>query len=290
MRLAPGDRVAVVAPSGPVPQGRVEAGCALLRSLGLDVVLGAHVRERRRYLAGRDEDRAADLQDAWCDPSVRAVVCARGGYGATRVLPLLDWSALAAAGPTLLHGASDITALHAAFAARLGVATSFGPMPTSDVLTAGEPDPASLTSLRAAWFEGTYEIKGTDTLRPGQARGPVVGGNLSLLCAALGTPYAGPTARGAIALLEDVAEHPYRVDRMLTQLLQADWFDGVTGVVLGGFTDCGGGVEETLAERLLPLGVPLLAGLHVGHGPTQLTLPLGVDAVLDAGAEVLAFG
>ncbi|MQA77005.1 MAG: LD-carboxypeptidase [Streptosporangiales bacterium] len=289
MLLRPGDRVAVVAPSGPVPPGRIEAGCALLRSFGLDVLLGAHVRDRDRYLAGRDEDRAADLQRAWCDPGVRAVICARGGYGSTRLLPLLDWPALAGAGPKLLHGSSDVTALHGAFAARLGVATSFGPMPAGDVLTAGEPDAASLASLRAAWFGGRLDLTGTDTLRPGEARGPVVGGNLSLLCAALGTPYAGPTAQDAIALLEDVGEQPYRVDRMLTQLLQVGWFDGVTGVVLGGFIACGDGVEETLAERLLPLGVPVLAGVDVGHGPTQLTVPLGVDAVLDAGDRVLSF-
>lgn len=289
MRLRQGDRVAVVAPSGPVPPGRVEAGCALLHSLGLDVVLGAHVRDRDGYLAGRDEHRAADLERAWCDPDVRAVICARGGYGASRLLPLFDWAALAGAGRKLLHGSSDITALHGAFATRLGLPTSFGPMPTSDVLTAGEPDAASLASLRAAWFGDRLDLTGTDTLRAGEARGPIVGGNLSLVCATLGTPYAGPPARAAIALLEDVGEQPYRVDRMLTQLLQADWFDGVTGVVLGGFTACGDGVEATLAERLLPLGVPVLAGVDVGHGPTQLTVPLGVDAVLDAGGRVLSF-
>lgn len=287
--MQPGDRVALVAPSGPIERHRLDRGAELLRSLGLDVVVGAHAYDRSGYLAGTDADRAADLQQAWCDPAVRGVVCARGGYGATRLLSLLDWPALAAAGPKLLHGSSDITALHAAFAGRLGVRTWFGPMPASVVLADGDPDAVSWEALRTAWFDGTVgALPGTHRLSPGVADGPLVGGNLSLLAAALGTPYAGPTATGAVVLLEDVGEAPYRVDRMLTQLLDAGWFDGVAGVVLGSWLDCGH-PDAVLADRLGGLGVPVLAGVDVGHDLPQRTVPLGAHARLDADALCLSF-
>ncbi|GAA1815209.1 LD-carboxypeptidase [Actinomadura chokoriensis] len=299
-RLRPGDTVAVIAPSGPADPARLEAGCAALRGLGLDAVVGEHaldrvnlgapgpVRDGWHGLAGRDADRAADLQDAWCDPRVRAVVCARGGYGATRVLDHLDWDALAAAAdasaePKILHGSSDVTALHAAFGTRLGVTTSFGPMPAG-VLAEDRPDGDTLAALRAALFGGPVTLPGTHALRPGRAEGPLTGGTLSLLTALLGTPYAPPPAAGRVVFLEDVTEAPYRIDRMLVQLLQAGWFDGAAGIALGSWRDCGDPAEldAVFAARLGPLGVPVLAGVPAGHGPRQLTLELGAPAVLTA--------
>jgi muramoyltetrapeptide carboxypeptidase len=298
-RLRPGDRVAVVAPSGPVDSVRLEVGCRRLRELGLDVVVGKHTSDHVRLagsggvpegwhgLAGADADRAADLQDAWCDPGVRAVLCARGGYGATRILDRLDWTALAAAEPTILHGSSDITALHVAFGQRLGVTTSFGPMVAS-LIADGEP--RSLAHLEAGLTGDGARVRGTHAIRGGPpARGMLAGGNLSLLVALLGTPYAPEPATGAIAFIEDVGEAPYRIDRMLTQLLQAGWFDGVAGVALGTWTGCGdpAELETVFTARLGPLGVPVLAGLPVGHGPTQLTVRLGGVAALDTDAAVL---
>jgi muramoyltetrapeptide carboxypeptidase len=283
--------VAVVAPSGPCEPDHLEAGCDRLRGFGLDVVVGAHVLDRTRYLAGDDADRAFDLARAWCDPSVRAVICARGGYGAARLLPLLDWDAMAAAGPKLLHGSSDITVLHAAFGAAFDLVTSFGPMPANHLLGGSPPDPESVESLRRALFspDESRVFRGTHALCSGRARGPVVGGNLSLLAASMGTPWASSPASGCIILLEDVGEAPYRVDRLLTQLLHAGWLDGAVGFVLGSWDGCGDDVEDTLVERLAPLGRPILAGLAVGHGRPQLTLPLGVPAALDADAGELEF-
>jgi muramoyltetrapeptide carboxypeptidase len=250
------------------------------------------VLDRTAYLAGADVDRAADLADAWLDPQVRGVLCARGGYGAVRLLEHLDWGALAAAAPKVLVGASDVTVLHEAVGRRLGVVTLFGPMPATEVLagasSAGERDPGSAEHLRATLF-GAQPVIGTDApveLVAGRAAGTLVGGTLALLAAALGTPYAG-TAAGGIAVLEDVGEAPYRLDRLATQLLHAGWFDGVRGVVLGTLTRCGEGALDVLHERLSRLGVPVLAGFPVGHGPTQLTLPLGVEATLDTGAGTL---
>ncbi|MFI0408487.1 LD-carboxypeptidase [Actinomadura sp. 3N508] len=308
-RLRPGDRVVVIAPSGPADPARLEAGCAALRDLGLDAVVGKHALDRVNLgdygplrdgwhcLAGSDADRAADLQHAWCDLRVRAVICARGGYGATRVLDHLDWDALAAAteasaaggrGPKILHGSSDVTALHAAFGTRLGVTTSFGPMPAgliadlAPAVSEGMPD-ETLDGLRAALFGGPVTLSGTHALRPGRAEGPLTGGTLSLLTALLGTPYAPPPAAGRIVFLEDVTEAPYRVDRMLVQLLQAGWFDGAAGIALGSWRDCGDPAEldSVFAARLGPLGVPVLAGVAAGHGPRQRTLELGAPALLD---------
>lgn len=300
-RLRPGDRVAIVAPSGPVDRVRLEAGCDRLRKFGFDVVVGKHSLDRATLagssggppgshrLAGTDADRAADLRDAWCDPEVRAVLCARGGYGATRILGRLDWTALAAADPKILHGSSDITALHAAFGRRLGVTTSFGPM-AAGLVAGGES--RSMAHLEAALTGAGAPVNGTHALAGGRAHGVLTGGNLSLLAALLGTPYAEIPTAGAIAFLEDVAEAPYRVDRMLTQLLQAGWFDEVGGVALGTWTDCGDPAEldGVLASRLGRLGVPVLAGLPVGHGPTQLTLELGGVVDLDADGGVLTPG
>jgi muramoyltetrapeptide carboxypeptidase len=286
--LHAGDRIAVVAPSGPADPARLERGCAVLRGLGLEVVVGKHALDRfphgLTYLAGADADRAADLQEAWCDPRISAVFCARGGYGAARILDHLDWAALGRATPKLLHGSSDITALHAAFGRRLSVPTSFGPMVASLIADA---EPEALTHLRSSIFGEGAPVPGSHALRGGRAAGPLTGGNLTLLSSLLGTAYTPEPAAGRVAFLEDVGEAPYRVDRMLTQLLQAGWFDDAAGIVLGTWTDCGD-LDAVFADRLIPLRLPILAGLPVGHGPRQLTLRLGAHVVLDADALVLS--
>jgi muramoyltetrapeptide carboxypeptidase len=270
-----------------VEPARLELGCAVLRSLGLDVVVGKHALDQNpsglTYLAGSDAERAADLQEAWCDPRVAAVFCARGGYGAARVLDHLDWTALSRVPPKLLHGSSDITALHAVFGRRLSVPTSFGPMVASLVADA---EPEALDHLREGVFGPGAPVRGSHALRGGRARGVLTGGNLTLLTSLLGTAYAPEPAAGRIAFLEDVGEAPYRVDRMLTQLLQAGWFEDVAGIVLGTWTGCGD-VDAVFADRLTPIGVPILAGVPVGHGPRQLTIRLGAGAVLDADTLVL---
>jgi muramoyltetrapeptide carboxypeptidase len=284
-RLAPGDQVAVVATSGVIAADRLHRGVETLRSWGLDVVVGPHALERRRHLAGTDEDRAADLVQAWCDPATRAVVCARGGSGAARIVDLLDWEAMRAAGPRVLVGFSDVTVLHAAVANRLGLATLFGPMAASDVFAGEVPDSSSVDRLRATLFEPqTTRVLADGGLRcevPGRVRGVLVGGTLALLANTVGTPEHRP-ARGGLAVLEDVAEPSYRIDSMLTQLLRTGWFDGVAGIVLGSWVGCGPDARDTVVERLAPLGVPLVSGLPFGHSVPQLTVPLGVEAELDA--------
>lgn len=291
--LRGGDRVVVVAPSGPVDAGRLARGVGALESLGLGVEIAPHVHDmhdRLEYLAGSDAARARDLAAAWCDPTVAGVVCARGGYGALRMLGELDVDVLAAQPPKAFLGGSDTTSLHLALATRAGVATYFGPMPATALLGGpGGPDAESLAGLRVALFTDeplTVRAQEAWVVRPGQAEGVTTGGTLSLLAAALGSTDLR-SAAGCIAVLEDVAEAPYRVDRMLTSLLRSGWFDGVAGVALGSWEDCGPGVSDVLAERLAPLGVPVLGGLPVGHGRPQLTIQLGAPAVLDADAGTL---
>jgi muramoyltetrapeptide carboxypeptidase len=277
-RLTAGDRVAVVAPAGAVPEAALAAGVARLRSWGLVVSLGAHVHDRHlRYLAGRDEDRAGDLATAWHDPDVRAVFAARGGYGTLRMLDHLDRSRLPG---TLFVGSSDLTALHAV----LPTVSLFGPMPATAPFA---DDPASVEHLRRSLFEPESTLTigtGYEPVVGGRATGTLAGGTLSLLVS--GAP---PPPPGAIVLLEDVNEQPYRIDHFLTYLIRSGWLAPAAGVALGSWQRCGDpeAVREVLTDRLAPLGVPVGWQLGFGHCPGALTVPIGVTATLDAGAGTL---
>ncbi|WP_329041786.1 LD-carboxypeptidase [Streptomyces sp. NBC_00178] len=290
-RLRPGARVAVVAPSGPVPADRLERGLDLLRGWDLDPVVAPHVRDTHPelgHLAGTDENRARDLQDAWCDPSIDAVLCARGGYGAHRMVDLLDWPAIRAAGPKVFVGYSDITVLHEAFALRAGFSTLHGPMVATEVFL---KDEATRDSLRSTLFEPdsvrTLGLDGAAALVPGRARGVTYGGCVSLLAADAGTPGARVSARGGLLMIEDITEEAYRLDGILTRLLRIGALDGISGVACGSWQDCGPyeQVRAVLADRLGGLGVPVVEELGFGHGPTALTVPLGLPAVLDGPAD-----
>jgi muramoyltetrapeptide carboxypeptidase len=290
-RLRPGSRVAVVAPSGPVPADRLEEGLAVLRDWGLEPVVGPHVlggHPELDYLAGADTDRAADLQEAWCDPSVEAVLCARGGYGAHRMVDLVDWAAIRAAGPKVFVGYSDITVLHEAFALRAGFATLHGPMVATDTFL---KDAATREHLRATLLEPetvrTLGLESAGALVPGRARGVLYGGCVSLLAADAGTQGARTHSRGGLLVIEDTGEEPYRLDGILTRLLRSGALDAVAGVACGSWQECGPyeKIRAVLADRLGPLGIPVVEELGFGHGPTALTIPLGVPAVLDAPAD-----
>jgi muramoyltetrapeptide carboxypeptidase len=284
--LQRGDVVGLVSPSGPTRPDRVARGIELLSGWGLRVRAGRHVFDRDGYLAGHDEDRLGDLNEAFGDPEVRAVVCTRGGYGAQRIVDRLRLSS----GPAKpLVGFSDVTALQLAVWRVAGWPSVHGPGAAwfDDRLPA-----ASAASLHAALFTsgplrsyagGDEETSGV--LVPGPpVHGVLLGGNLSMLASTVGTPDM-PSLAGAILLLEDVGEAPYRVDRMLTQLRRAGAFEGVSGVAVGQFTNCADRgpttVVDVLRERLGGLGVPVLGGLRIGHGVGQETVVLGAPAVLD---------
>jgi muramoyltetrapeptide carboxypeptidase len=302
--LRPGDQVAVIAPSGPVPPDRLDRGLAWLREAGLDPVESPGLRHRcghgMEFVAGDDDTRLSDLVRAWCEPAVAAVLCARGGDGAPRLIERLPWERLAAAGPRVFAGLSDITTLHQAFAARLGVATLWSPMPGTSVLAGATADTPADPWSRAGLLDALYaEPTSTEVLLAGEqldattpaasvVEAPLVGGTVSLLAAMAGTPGALPAA-GAIAVLEDVDERPYRLERFLTQLRRSGFFDGVLGVACGDFVDCGDRhqLRRVLEDRLGDLGVPVVVGLPFGHGHRQASLWLGRPATLDAARATL---
>ncbi|HEU4628400.1 MAG TPA: LD-carboxypeptidase [Gemmatimonadaceae bacterium] len=285
--LAPGARVALVAPAGPLsgPED-VERGAANARALGWEPAVGRYVLARHGYLAGGDEERLADLQWALRDASIDGVWCLRGGYGTMRLLDALDYDALRRR-PKAIVGYSDVTALHAAIGRHAGLAGFHGP-----VARARLPELAA-RSLRQALTtreNPAGAAPGARCLRAGSAHGRLAGGNLALLAALAGTPYA-PRLDGAILLLEDVNEAVYRVDRMLRQLRLTGMLDGVRALAVGHFTaipddgDEGGRLlDDVLGELADELRVPCLAGLPVGHVDEQWTLPLGALATLDADA------
>ncbi|MDQ0381676.1 S66 peptidase family protein [Amycolatopsis thermophila] len=274
--------VALVAPAGPVAPERLERALAVLDGWGVGVRnLVTPGARHAPYLADSDAVRAKLFTEAWLDPEVGIVLAARGGYGTQRMLDLLDWPALRGAGATVFAGSSDVTALHAAIHRHLGLPTLFSPMPAGDFW-----DDVGGEHLRRALFSpGPVTLPGTEALVAGTARGRLTGGNLSLLAAGVGTPEQGG-ARDRIVVLEDVTEPVYRLDRMLTQLLRSGWFDGVAGIVLGTWTGCGEAtdVRALMLDRLGPLDVPILAGVPFGHVEGSLTVPLGVEAVLDTAA------
>jgi muramoyltetrapeptide carboxypeptidase len=292
--LRAGDTVMVVAPSGPVRAERIADGLALLSGWGLEVVLGADVYARHGYLAGTDGQRGASLSAALADPGVRGVICARGGYGVQRIVDRLDFDAVAR-DPKLVLGFSDITALHLALWRGARLAGVHGPVLTQ--LT-GDFPAASVESLRTAIMDERPAVLARD---PGAETGPVtvpgpvatgtlLGGNLCLLAATLGTPDF-PALDGAVLLVEEVEEPPYKIDRMLTQLRRAGVLRGLAGIALGQFTRCEDewpmSIVEVLTDRLGDLGVPVLGGLPVGHGEGALTVPVGVPATLDVAAGTL---
>lgn len=289
--LYPGARVALVAPSSAVEAQRLPAAVDAVKALGLEPVPypSCYAASRHGYFAADDAQRCADLQAAFADDTIAGVLCLRGGYGAHRLLPLLDLDAIARR-PKLFVGYSDITALHTAFNQVCGFVTYHAPMPAADYYK--PVDEVTMSGLRRCLFgslTGPVENPGPLTaLSHGSAMGRLCGGNLSLLAASLGTPWEIDT-RGKLLFLEDVGEKVYRIDSMLTQLRNAGKFRDCAGVILGQWTDCPPEdpersltLEEVFRELIVPAGRPVLSGLSCGHSLPNLSLPLGAMAAMDA--------
>ncbi len=289
--LRPGDRVGVAALSGPVAAERLEAGLAALAALGFEPVPAANLASRHGYLAGSDDERLAAFHELAADPSLTAIFFARGGYGVPRILERIDWDLLAAH-PRAYVGYSDLTPFLQQVLRRLGLAAFHGPMAAADLARGLSPEEErSLLSALAGELPLAYPA--AEALVPGIAEGPLAGGCLSLLAAAAGTPFA-PDLEGGIVLLEDVNERLYRIDRMLTQLLQAGLLGGVAGIALGRFDlaagEDGGALPELFRDRLGGLGVPVALGFPSGHSAPNWTFPLGLTSRLDAGSALTVAG
>ena len=292
--LKRGDRVRLVSPASSPEAKAVRRGEELLRSWGLEVEYAEHALDEFGYLAATDAERLSDLNAALADPKVRGVICTRGGYGVQRIIDGVDRHAVRR-DPKPLVGFSDITGLQQWLWRQTGLATIHGPMAAWNDDRTG---PKSAEALRTALMTTDRIVltrnpdePGADVEVPGRARGTLLGGNVSLLAAAVGNREL-PGLRGAILFLEDVGEAPYRLDRMLTSMRRSGVLDGLAGIALGQWTDCEGEpgewtVSEMLRDRLGDLGVPILGGLPIGHGQGQLTMPLGVRATLDTAAGTL---
>jgi muramoyltetrapeptide carboxypeptidase len=301
-RLKRGDLVALINPSGAIYE-RAPYAVAIesLESLGFRVREAPHLRARRGPFAGTDAQRAADVNAMFADPEVRALIAMTGGSGGNRILPLIDY-ALIARTPKVLAGFSDLTALINAVHARTGLVTFHAPMGASEwnefsvrhlrgVLIDAEPMLlANVQDKSDALVPREGRIT---TLRGGKARGRLVGGNLAVLTALAGSPY-WPDFDGALLFLEDVNEYIYRVDRMLSTLKLSGALDRVAGVVLGGFTNCGPGegygaltLDEVFDDYFKPLNVPVYAGAMFGHVKRKFTLPVGLEAEVDADAGTI---
>ncbi|TVR61394.1 MAG: LD-carboxypeptidase [Spirochaetaceae bacterium] len=295
--LSPGGRIGIVAPSGSTTDERtVPDAVAAIEALGFRVTVGTtaagSTARRYGYLAGTDADRATEIHGFFADPEIDAVLCLKGGYGTPRILDLLDYE-LIARSPKLFIGYSDITGLHLAFARHVRFPTIHGPMASGfgrlddlsrecwlKVVTTGGAGPVAFTPAPAA--------SRSKQASPGAATGTLIGGNLALVSALVGTEYA-LDPDGKIVFLEDVGEEPYRVDRMLNQLRLAGYFSACRGVVLGTWERCTASeparsltLEQVFSDQIASSGKPVLRGIAAGHGTPTLTLPLGVLARLDA--------
>ena len=312
--LQPGMTVALVAPSSP-GWGLIdnEVAVEIAKALGFKAKLFPHAGETTYYLAGPDDHRASDLNAAFADPSVDAIFCLRGGYGASRILPLLDYEMIKK-NPKIICGYSDITALLNAIHRLTGLVTFHGPIGGEQqtkytlasfkkVLMEAKPagriaePPAPKGPPQGVFVDRENWIY---KLAPGKGRGRLVGGNISVFSTLVGTPFE-PELKGRILFLEEVGEDPYRIDRWLTQFLLTGKLSGLAGVALGKFAHCAPGDykpsfagmgtwtwQEVCKDRLGKLGIPVVANLVFGHVPDKATLPIGVMAELDGDAGTLS--
>lgn len=296
--LFPGARVALIAPAGPVPPERLLPAVKAVEYFGLEPVLYDSCQKRYGYLAGDDELRARDMNQAFLDETIDGILCIRGGYGAQRFLDKLDYEAIRRH-PKFFAGYSDITALHIVLNQICGFCTYHTPMPSTELykVLSGELDPYTEESFRSLLFgtpEGALKNPPDIAYRPlsgGLASGILTGGNLSLVSSSLGTPWEIDT-RDKILFLEDVEESPYRIDRMLTQLKNAGKLQECAGLLLGWWTDCRAEEEHSLSleevfEELLPKNIPVIEQVACGHSLPTMSLRLGGKIEIDGDKGVI---
>lgn len=295
--LKKGDKVGIISPSAATAD-RIQFQFAqeTLEALGFEVQLGKNLKNRRGHLAGTDQERSNDLNEMFADQDIKAIICIRGGSGASRILPLIDYKTVKR-NPKPLMGYSDITALHNAIHAKTGLITFHGPNGTG-----------SWNSFNVKQFENmffnqqlvTFEneaVKGDDliikqnriqTISSGKAKGKILGGNLTVLTALSGTTYL-PDFKNAILFIEDIGEDPYKIDRMMSTLKLNGTLDKINGFIFGQCSDCSpsGGygrltLDDILDDYILPLGIPAYKGAMIGHVPKQFIVPVGAEVEMDA--------
>ena len=284
--LRQGDKIGLIAPASSFNREAFLRGCDRLRQMGYEPVYSQNIFDRDIYFAGTAERRTQELHEYWRRDDIAAMICMRGGYGSNYLLEKLDYS-LFAARPKILLGCSDITSLLTAIHDRTGLIGFHGPMVAKDIAD-GTFDLSSWKSALQGTANWSVPTTGVEVLQSGKASGRLYGGCLSMLVASLGTPFEIQT-EGSILFIEDIAEKPYRIDRMLMQLRLAGKLDGVRGFVFGEMLDCAPPQGETytlqqvIMRVLAPYNVPIVYGLKSGHvSGGNITLPIGVQAELEA--------
>lgn len=299
-RLKKGDTIGIVSPAGAIYESEpYEIAVESMEAMGLKVKLGEYVRTRHGHLAGTDEQRAEEFNEMWRDPDVDAIICLRGGSGAARILPLLDYETIEK-NPKIFIGYSDITALHLAIYKKTGLVTFHGPLATSTWNNfAAEHFQKLLFEAEAVQYENPSDKGGLltqtrnriRTITPGTATGGLLGGNLSVLTNIMGTPYFPENWENSILYLEDVGEKIYAVDRMMTQLQLGGVLGKISGFIFGKCTECDPGgssgygsltLEEVIDHYIKPLGIPAFSGAMIGHINDNVTIPNGIRAEMDA--------
>ncbi len=286
--LLPGDTVTVIAPSSPFRPDKFDRGLTIIRSMGFKVELPAGIFSANGFLAGDDHCRAEMVNNAFKSPESKAIICARGGYGSIRILDKLEYDVIRK-NPKIFVGFSDVTSLLTTIYEKCKLVTFHGPTITS----LADADVETINALFSMFSSGQVLTLCDSTavsLRPGLAKGPVIGGNLTTLCHLVGTPFE-PGFQNHILFLEDRGEAPYRIDRMLTQMKMAGCFEGLLGLILGSFSDCGAlsDIFSIFDDCFSGLNIPILAGFKVGHEKSNMVLPIGLEATLNSDEKYLCY-
>lgn len=279
-RLFPGATIGVISPAGPISEAETYSGLSLIQERGFNIRLGRYLYQRNGYLSADDGSRLEDFHAMVANPEVHAVFCARGGYGTMRLLGRLNYD-LIRDHPKIIAGYSDITALLLSVWWKTGLVGFHGPM-IRDCAEKGTGQMDELLDLLEGRSDISVFLRGP-VIRRGTAEGPLVGGNLTMICHLAGTPFM-PALDGCILFLEDRGEPLYRIDRMLTQLALGGQLKRIAGLVAGDFIDCGdtGAIHKMICDMTADIGVPVASGLPLGHGLENIALPIGAGAQLDA--------
>jgi len=287
-RLVPGDPIGIVAPSSAFEEHTFQRGIETIREMGFSPVIPEALFLKKRYLAGTDDHRARLINRMFADDDIKAIFCARGGYGAGRLLPYLDWEIICAH-PKIFVGFSDVSVLLSAFYARCRMVTFHGPVVTS-LADADRETKIMLKTVMSSGVPIIHNLPRPIVIRPGVARGVVLGGNLCTLCHLAGTAFE-PEIAGRILFLEECGEPAYKIDRMLNHLKMCGWLDDIAGLMIGAFERCGSEdiifqiIEETVANA----SFPVMGGFEIGHGRRNRVLPIGIEAILDTTLGRLLF-
>lgn len=286
--LKPKDVIGVAAPSGRFDEQMFQKGILCLESMGFEVYIPKGITGRHRYLAGTDRERADVLNLLFADPGIKGIIAARGGFGAMRLLPLLDWDSIAG-NPKLFMGFSDSTALICSLVSKAGICALHAP----NLVSLGQANKKTLDSFvkNLAGCFTCIDLPSDRVLVGGRATGRLIGGNLATLVHMIGTAYQ-PDFTDSILFIEDVGEPAYKIDRMLTQMKMAGVLEGVKGVVTGSFENCDNDayIPEIIQEVFFDANIPICMGIDVGHGAVNLSLPMGGGAILDADHACLEWG